>query len=150
MRRTIVAIASAGFVLAGLPATHAEVLITRAEAALPGSTAVSGNTRGLTRGPGIEQLSPSPDKSMASPIPLLIKFVPRNNVAINPGSVKFTYLKSNPVDLTERIKRHVTADGIDMSQAEVPPGTHIIRLDIQDLQGRSGSAVIRLVVAAGR
>ena len=148
MPRTLLAITA--IVLAGLlaPDAHAEVLITKAEAALPGSPQSSGNTRGLTRGPGIEQLSPSPDKSMASPLPLLIKFVPRNNVAIDPASVKLTYLKSKPIDLTERIKKHVTEDGIDMSQAEVPPGTHIIRLDILDKQGRSGTAMIRLNVAA--
>ncbi len=58
---------------------------------------------------------------MASPIPLLIKFVPRNNVAIDPASVKLTYLKSKPIDLTKRILSHVTEDGIDMSQAKSRP-----------------------------
>ena len=147
MRRTLLAIASAALVLACLPHAQAEVLISKAEADLPAPAGSGSVTRGLTRGPGIEQLSPSPDKSMASPLPLLIKFVPRNNVPIDPASVKLTYIKSKAVDLTERIKKHVTAAGIDMSQAEVPAGTHIMRLDVTDQQGRNGTAVIKLIVA---
>lgn len=147
MRQTLLAIASAVALLAGLPNAQAEVLITKAEAELPTATGFGSTPRGLTRGPGVEQLSPSPLKSMASPIPLLIKFVPRNNVAIDPASVKLTYLKSKPVDLTKRILSHVTEDGIDMSQAEVPPGTHVMRIEVMDKEGRSGSAIIKLVVA---
>lgn len=147
MRRTILAIASAVLVLACLPSAKAEVLITKAEAALPAPAGSGSVTRAITRGPGVEQLSPSPDKSMASPLPLLIKFVPRNNVPIDPASVKLTYIKSKAIDLTERIKKHVTADGIDMSNAEVPAGTHILRLEVTDQQGRSGTAVIKLIVA---
>jgi hypothetical protein len=147
MRRALLAIASAAALLAGLPGARAEVLITKAEAELPTPAGVGSTQRGLTRGPGVEQLSPSPDKSMASPLPLLIKFVPRNNVAIDPASVKLTYLKSQPIDLTKRILSHVTPDGIDMSQAEVPPGTHVMRLELADMQGRSGTAIIKLIVA---
>lgn len=147
MRQTLLAIASAVAVLAGLAYAQAEVLITKAEAELPTATGIGSTSRGLTRGPGVEQLSPSPLKSMASPIPLLIKFVPRNSVAIDPASVKVTYLKSKPVDLTKRILSHVTEDGIDMSQAEVPPGTHVMRIEVMDKEGRSGSAIIKLIVA---
>ena len=129
------------------PRAHAEVLITKAEADLPAQAGAATTSRGLTRGPGIEQLSPSPDKSMASPLPLLIKFVPRNNVAIDPASVKLTYLKSKPIDLTKRILSHVTEDGIDMSQAEVPPGTHVMPHRLTDKQGRTGSTIIKLIVA---
>jgi hypothetical protein len=147
MRNIVHGIAIA-LTLAAVAATtaQAEVLITKAEADLPAP--VSGVTRGLTRGPGIEQLSPNPDKSMASPLPLLIRFVPRNNVEIDLSSVRLTYLKSQPIDLTERIMRHVTPDGIDMSQAEVPPGTHMLKLELVDRQGRSASAIIKLNVAA--
>jgi hypothetical protein len=151
MRKIIpgIVFAALALVIVAAPCAHAEVLITKAEAELPTPTgAGAGATRGLTRGPGIEQLSPNPHKSMASPLPLLIKFVPRNDVEIDPASVKVTYLKSKPIDLTARIKRHVTADGIDMSQAEVPPGTHLMRIEVTDKQGRKGSTVIKLNVAA--
>ena len=82
-----------------------------------------------------------------SPLPLKVKFVARNNVAIDPASVKVTYLKSQNVDLTERVKKHLTADGIDMASAEIPPGTHLLRINLKDKQDRTTTATIKLVVA---
>jgi hypothetical protein len=130
------------------PCASAEVLITEAEGKLPPTTVVGMTMRGLTRGPGIEQLSPSPDKGVTSPLPLKIKFDIRNKVEIDPASVKLMYLKATPVDLTERIKKHITPAGIEMDQAEVPPGTHTMRLDLKDKQGRVATAIIKLTVTA--
>ena len=31
-----------------------------------------------------------------------------------------------------------------MDRAEVPPGVHLLRLDIKDMQGREATAVIKL------
>ena len=137
-----------GLVLGALWLTcaHAEVLITEAEARLPNAIDVSMTMRGLTRGPGIELLSPNPNQSVTSPLPLKIKFDIRNKIEVDPDRVKLIYIKANPVDLTDRIKKHVTGGGISMNQAEVPPGTHILRLDITDKQGRVGTAMIKLVV----
>jgi hypothetical protein len=61
--------------------------------------------------------------------------------------VKLVYVKANPVDLTSRIRKHLKPDGIVMDQAEVPPGVHLLRIDLKDMQGRVGSAVIKLTVA---
>ena len=125
---------------------RAEVLITEAEAKLPNTIDVSMTTRGLTRGPGIEQLSPNPNQAVTSPLPFKIKFDIRNKIEVDPDTIKLTYIKANLVDLTARIKKYVTAGGINMDQAEVPPGTHILRLDVTDKQGRVGTAMIKLVV----
>jgi len=149
MRRIILGIAAGAIALMGSPATPAlaDVLITEAEAKLPASPNVSMAMRGLTRGPGIQQMSPSPNRGVKSPLPLKIKFLIRNKVAIDPESVKLTYLKLKPVDLTERIRKHLTPDGIEMNEAEVPPGTHTLRLDLRDQRGRSGTAIIKLTVS---
>ena len=126
----------------------AELLISEAEGKLPQSAETGMATRGITRGPGVEQVSPaSGSHDIKSPVPLKIKFIGRNNVPIDPATVKLTYLKTPAVDLTERVKAHVTKDGIDMPQAEMPPGTHFIRLDVKDAEGRSTSTTISLVVA---
>jgi hypothetical protein len=130
----------------GQSGVRAEVLITVDEARLP-APAAAPSSRGVTRGPGIEQESPVPNQSVASPLMLKIKFEPRNNVAIDTATVKLTYLKANPIDLTDRIKRYIRADGIAMDQAEVPPGVHFLRLDLKDVQGRAATAVIKLTVA---
>ena len=149
MREVTLGIAVCAMALACLRAPNAiaEVLITESEAALPAVPNVIMTTRGLTRGPGIEQLSPKPDQSVNSPLQFKIKFETRNNVAIDPASVRLIYLKSKPIDLTERIKNHVTPNGIEMNKAEVPPGTHVLRLDLKDKQDRVGTAIIKLTVA---
>jgi hypothetical protein len=123
----------------------AEVLITDAEARLPPSASVA-IPRGLTRGPGVEQDAPPLDRSARSPLVFKVGFQTRNNVAINPATIRLTYLKANPVDLTDRIRRYITPTGIQMDQAEVPPGVHYLRLDLKDLQGRLGAAIIKLTV----
>jgi hypothetical protein len=145
--RQILAVATAALALACVqtPSARAEVLITKAEADLP--TPRLSQTRGLTRGPGIEQTSPSPTQRVASPFTFNVKFVARNNVDIDPSKVKLIYLKSTPIDLTPRIMRHVSAKGIAMTNAEVPPGVHVMRLEVTDMQGRAGTAIIKLDVA---
>ncbi len=148
MRSSIVAIAlGAGVTLVWPAVGAADMLISEAESKLPASTDVAMTTRGMTRGPGVEQISPNPDRGMPSPVPLKVKFIARNNVAVDPESVKVTYLKAQSVDLTERIKKHLTAEGIDMANAEVPPGTHHLRINIKDSQGRTTTATIKLTVA---
>jgi len=150
MRRTIMAMVFGGGLALAWPATTvvAEILITEAEAKLPNAPDASMSMRGITRGPGIEQVSPHPDQSVSAPLPLKIKFQIRNNIAIDPDSVKLTLVKAKPVDLTERVKKHLTEDGIEMGRADVPPGTYLLRLDVKDKQGRAGIAIIKLQVAA--
>ena len=84
---------------------------------------------------------------MPSPLSLRVKFQIRNNVEIDLASIKLTYLKARPIDLTDRIKAHIKPDGIEMNGAEVPPGTHSLRLDLKDKQGRVAAAIIKLTVA---
>lgn len=128
-------------------AARAEQLITAAEAALPAPPELGLTLRGITRGPAIDQIEPSPDaKDVASPMSLKIGFSARNNATIDPGSVKVTYIKSPSVDLTERMKAYVTPDGIDMKKAELPPGNHVIRIDLKDSQGRTATSTIKLSV----
>lgn len=129
-------------------ASAADVLITEAEANMPAPVDVSLTTRGLTRGPVVEQVTPDPDANtpVKSPLSLKIKFQTRNNVPIDKDSVKLTYVRTPGVDLTSRIKAHIGDDGIDMKQAEVPPGNHVIRIELKDQQGRSSSSTIKLSV----
>jgi len=129
-------------------AVAGEILITKAEAERPAppDLGILG-TRGLTRGPRVEQVSPDPrGKGAKSPFPLEIKFIAHNDTAVDPASVKVTYLRSPSVDLTARLKGHITPAGIDMSDADVPPGTHMLRIEVRDSQGRSGTSIIKLSV----
>jgi hypothetical protein len=147
MRTLLSAILCSGLALACVPRpAAADVLITEAEAKLPNPPDAVLTRRGITRGPAIEQVSPSADAK--SPLLLKVKFITRNNVEIDTDSVKLTYLKAPSVDLTARIKKYVTANGIEMDGAEAPPGQHVLRLDLMDKRGRVSSAFFRLSVAA--
>jgi hypothetical protein len=138
MRRLLLAAALAA---ACVPA-RADTLITDAEAALP--AAAGGLTmRGVTRGPTVKLVSPAATKS---PFQLKVRFEPHGGARIEPGSVKVVYLKSPVVDITDRIKPFVTADGIDMAKAEVPAGQHALRIEVKDSDGRPGTAVVDLSV----
>jgi hypothetical protein len=141
-----------GVSLLALGHPHAEsksiVLITAEEAQRPPPPSADLTFRaGISRGPGIELVSPkASEQTVHSPVHLQLKFEGRGGAQINVDSLKFTYIRNPSVDLTGRIKSFVRPDGIDVPEAEMPPGTHIIRADVKDKEGRSGSLIFRLNV----
>ena len=128
----------------GMPA-GAVTLVSQAEADLPASKEAPFNPRGVMRGPAIELLAPS-DNAAKSPMIFHVKFRAHNGATIDPASVTVVYLKAKPVDLTERVRPYVTAEGIDIKDAEVPPGTHLFRIFARDSEGRGGTQTIKLSV----
>lgn len=120
-------------------------LITAKEAALP---AASGTlvTRGISRGPAVKLSSPEADVPVNSPFDFKVLFEARGEGKIDPNSVKVVYMKSPFVDLTPRLKSAITPTGINFSKAEVPPGTHTIRVTVKDLDGRETNQVMTIVV----
>jgi hypothetical protein len=129
------------------------VLITADEAKLPLSrtahfTSYANVWRGISRGPAIELLSPKPSKtSIQSPVHLQLKFEARGGAQIDVDSFKLTYVRTPPVDLTDRVKTFVKPGGVDVPKAEIPPGTQTIRAEIKDNDGRAGSLTFNLNVA---
>lgn len=138
------------FASVGVAAENTKVvLITSDEAQLP-TTATSSLTMraGVTRGPQISALLPKPDaKGVSSPFRFQVKFVARSGAKIDSDSVHVVYLKQPLVELTNRLKQYIKADGIDVAAAEVPPGTHSIRIDVKDSEGRAGSTLLTFKVA---
>ena len=136
------------FALLLLAATQLAIsapLISAKEAALP---AASGGlaTRGISRGPAIKLASPEADTPVASPFDFKVNFEARGDAKIDPASVKVVYMKSPFVDLTPRLKSAISASGIDFLKADVPPGTHTIRVTVKDSEGRETNSVLNLVV----
>ena len=124
------------------------VLITEQEAKLPGvPTAGLSFRAGVTRGPKVLLLSPEASNiAVTSPVHFQLKFETFGGAKIDPSSIKFTYLKSPAVDLTDRLKPMIQSGGVDIDAAEMPPGVHHIRVDLKDTSGRSGVAVFDLNV----
>lgn len=123
-------------------------LITDDEAKLPAAPAAQVTTRALTRGPTLDQVAPSPDAMAPNgAIEFDVMFAPHNGATIDPAKVRITYLKQPEIDLTQRLKPYITPKGIDAQDATVPPGTHMIRIDVTDSDGRSASKIITIQVA---
>ena len=120
-------------------------LISAKEAALPPAAGTLA-TRGISRGPAIKLASPEADTPVMAPFDFKVTFEPRGDAKIDPGSVKVVYMKSPFVDLTPRLKSAISANGIDFAKADVPPGTHTIRVTVKDTEGRETNSVLNLVV----
>lgn len=120
-------------------------LITAKEAALPAASGTLA-TRGISRGPAVKLSSPEADVPVNSPFDFKVLFEARGDGKIDPNSVKVVYMKSPFVDLTPRLKSAITPTGINFSKAEVPPGTHTIRVTVKDLDGRETNQVMTIVV----
>jgi hypothetical protein len=138
-----------GILAAGLlisRTTQATPLITKEEAELPlPKGAIAADTRGILRGPKVEIVSPN--EASHSPLRLQLRFESFGGAKINIDSVKVVYLRTPNVDLTSRVRPFIQADGIDMPNAELPPGEYLVRVDIKDSDGRPGSARFTLKVS---
>lgn len=145
MKRSILlGVVAAGLLSAG--ASRATQLITEEEAKLPPPKgAIAADRRGILRGPKVEFVSPG--DSVNSPMRLVLKFESFGGAKIDPDSVKVIFLRTPNVDLTSRVKPFVHADGINMQDAELPPGDYTVRVDIKDSDGRPGTAIFTLKVA---
>jgi hypothetical protein len=128
-----------------IPAHANHVLITEEEAKLPPPKgAVTADRRGITRAPRIDFISDG--MQVHSPIHFRLSFQSFGGSKISPDSVKVTYLRTPNVDLTPRVKSFVQMTGIDIPDAELPVGDHMVRVDIKDSDGRSGSTSFVLKV----
>lgn len=134
---------AAGFLLLG-PA-QATQLITSEEAKLPPPKgAIVADRRGILRGPKVDVVLPT--GAVHSPLRLQLKFESFGGATINPDSVKVIFLRAPNVDLTPRVKPFIQANGIDMPEAELPPGEYTLRVDVRDSDGRPGTASFILTI----
>lgn len=113
------------------------VLITAEEAKLPPPKgAIAMSARGVTRGPKVELVPQA--GAIRSPVRLQLNFQTYGGSKVDLDTVQATYLRTPNIDLTSRIKPFVNATGIDVPAAELPPGDHMVRVDIKDSDGRRG------------
>jgi hypothetical protein len=136
---------AAGFSVVQMSYAANLVLITPEEAKLPPPKgAVTLSARGVTRGPKVELVSQN--TMLRSPARILLKFQTYGGAKVDLNAVQATYLRTPNVDITSRIKPFVNADGIDVPAAEIPPGEHMLRIEIKDSDGRVANTSILLKV----
>jgi hypothetical protein len=128
-----------GLVAAATPAAAIQ-LVTEQEAALPPDRMPALELRGSpTRRPSAVIVSPPQSAGVVkSPVSLKIKLQAHGGAKIDPDSIVVTYKKTPAIDITQRIMPFITADGIDVPDAEVPPGTHEFRIELKDKDGHPG------------
>jgi hypothetical protein len=73
-------------------------------------------------------------------------FQARGESKIDSDSIKILYLKATPVDLTERLKKTITKEGVEFLKAEVPPGKHTLKVTVKDVDGHETNSLITLLV----
>jgi hypothetical protein len=122
------------------PPGQAAALITAQEAQLPRAV-IGAPPPPPVKPPGPERGTPlrPPDVSVASPVgavtsPFLLRvaFKPHNSAQIDPDNVTVTLLTKPEVDLTNRLRPYISANGVNFPQAEAPPGRFPLRITLVD------------------
>lgn len=98
-----------------------------------------------SKGPRIDVLKPAEDAPQQSPLEIQVRFYP-NPVAVNPESVKVQLVKFIAIDITDRVRPYLSASGIDVKEAKIPPGSHLVRVSVSDGKGETSSRDIELQV----
>lgn len=149
-RVSIVAFAAAYLAVSLIATSPAAAfqLVTADEAALPPGTVPSFEVRGSpTRLPSITLVSPAGVGVLYSPIDLKLRFQAFGGAAIDPETVAVTYVKRPDIDITPRLKSFITASGIEISKAELPPGVHEFWVQLKDTNGRMNGHEFKFQVA---
>lgn len=68
--------------------------------------------------------------------PLSVGFAAREGAAVDLSTLRFESLKGESIDLTPRIRRYATKDGVKVDNVSLPAGTYRFRLGIGDVNGR--------------
>ena len=76
-----------------------------------------------------------------------VRFQPLGGSTIDLDGLKVIYLKQPNVDLTPRVKPFAQPTGIDMPDALLPPGDHLVRIDVKDSEGRVSTTSFLLRIA---
>ena len=143
MKGMFVGCVTAGLMISG--AAQAVQLITEEEARLPPPKgAVAMDKRGILRGPKVEYVSTG--ETVHSPLHLQLKFQSFGGATIDLDSVRIIYLRAPNVDLTPRVRPFVRSTGVDIPDAELPPGEYTVRVDVKDSEGHSGTTSFVLKV----
>jgi hypothetical protein len=143
MKGIILGCVTVGLMISG--AAQAVQLITEEEARLPPPKgAVALEKRGILRGPKVEYVSTG--ETVHSPLHLQLRFQSFGGATIDLDSVRIIYLRAPNVDLTARIRPFVQSTGVDIPDAELPPGEYTVRVDVKDSEGHSGTTSFVLKV----
>jgi hypothetical protein len=117
---------------------RAVTLISASEAQLPEPPPLEDSVRGVNAGPSLIQMLPPRGGATRSPFRLWFRFA----MPCDPATITLSLPKQPSVDLTSRIKPYVTAQGVDIPDAEAPPGNYKLRFVIRDASGTQRAGIV--------
>lgn len=130
---------------AGFPLLTAEEVQRRALAPTGGERAISVKS---SAGPAIRVNAPQ-GFSLVSPVDFDIRVEPRDGVAVDMASITIEYrLGPAWINLTRRVMKHASVKGTRLYArgADLPPGSHALRVSIRDMNQRLTRATVKFTV----
>ena len=128
------------------PAIGQTVLIYPAEAQKQDAAIPNDDLGGFTLSPKLVQVQPKPTTPVTSPFHLVVRFEAQGDATIEIKKVNLVYEKIGQLDITDRVRPALKADGIDLEGVILPAGRHVIRVDLVDTVGKHGTGYLDILV----
>ena len=115
-------------------------LVTPEEAAMapvqerPGAGKVEVSREPPDTGPVIEVLKPTEGAVPTVPMEVTIRFTPRS-APVDMATLQVAVVKFITIDITDRVRPYVSPAGIQIPDAKLPSGKHIVRISVGDASG---------------
>ncbi len=98
-------------------------------------------------GPQIVVHNPRALGKLHAPIDILVTFEPGNSgLPPDMSSFKATLIGFFDIDLTDRIKEYLQGTSLDVKNAKLPTGSHLIRLAFLDTKGNSNERDMKVTI----
>jgi hypothetical protein len=97
--------------------------------------------------PKIEVAAPNLTAPLTSPMPIQMNFAVTSPATIKPETFKVLY-GAFGIDITQRLlsTAKVTAQGMNVPEANLPSGKHKLQLSVEDSLGRKGVRVVEFQI----
>ena len=129
-------------------AAHAEWLILPDEARARDAPVSLRQAVSLSsQGPRITVHKPELLNPARPPVDILVTFAPSDSGAKpDLSTLRVHLLKFINIDITDRLKKYLKGDRLDVIGAEVPAGNHRLRVTVADVAGQESQREFRLVI----
>lgn len=148
-RRWALWVAAAWLAAGALQQAQAVMLVTEEEAAQSRAapTQLMARSPLPANAPVIQLLAPNTAATITSPTRIELRFEPAPQASIRPETFRVFY-GALKLDITSRLMANskVSAQGLDVSEAHLPKGSHRLVLEVQDTAGRIGARLVSFVV----
>lgn len=98
-------------------------------------------------GPQIIVHNPRALGKLHAPVDILVTFEPGDSgLPPNMSSFKATLIGFFDIDLTDRVKEHLQGTSLDVKNANLPTGSHLIRIAILDTKGNANERDLKVTI----